>query len=323
MKRLLLLAMLCLIFMLTASLWAQNNRPNTRPASTLPGAATGDGEEGFLAYFPPKIYNKIFDNERNQRRLQPDQPLGIWINTVLEFARQREKIDALREEQNKIFEELSLMRPPSGEESPFGEIESRGRIRQLLQAAQENEIALQSVMTELKKDLSEVVGNASRIKREIQRVSREINRAAQDMKREPGTEDLRKEARSIFELKRRLSDAEVLLTQIEKNPDNGIDLLLQELQGFVPRRAMRGSMAPILERLEEKLTRLERSQRFLQWRLAADEREIESLRRLLEKIHQNQSQMTTEGSSVDESAAEMDDNFTPGPPTPEFEGVQP
>ncbi len=244
---------------------------------------------GFIRFFPVSLFNRLVENDQMRKSLDERAPLGVWVNAVEEYSQKREKIEKLHRLQNEIFEELSLMRPTTVNDSSEIDYSSRGRVSQLLQAAQENEVELQALSRDLRSRLSQVVQVVPAVRRDLQTLSKFVNSLAEKTNKNSSDQKMRQQARVIYEIKRRISDAEVLLTQVQKTPEKGVDLLMQELHAFVPRSSTRGAMTPILERLEEKLERLERSQRFLQWRLANDEREIESLRRLLEKIKENQS----------------------------------
>ncbi len=287
--------MFVLVFGLTIAAGAQEQKKDETKVEKL---KRPELYRGFIRFFPVPLFNRLVENDQMRKSLDERAPLGIWVNAVHEYSQKREKIEKLHRQQNEIFEELSLMRPMTASDSGEMDYSSRGRVSQLLQAAQENEIELQALSRDLRGRLSQVVQVAPAIRSDLKRLANFVNNLAEKINSGSGDKELRQQARVIYEIKRRISEADVLLTQIQKSPDKGVDLLMQELHALVPRSQSRDSMAPILERLEEKLARLEQSQRFLQWRLAADEREIESLRRLLDKIRENQS-ADTESLSVE------------------------
>jgi hypothetical protein len=242
------------------------------------------------------------DDEARRAGMDPDSvvPPGhegvlLWVRAIQEFSIQGEVLAELNSQQERLLEELDALRnaEKTGDLDPDS-TDRAAKMRDLLEAAQGNEKEIERTHRDLSKGANQLVDHATEIREGLLGLQAHLAANAEKEGRQG------RDGRRLQDYKRRLADAITLLEKVESAPKKGARLLLSEMPKFVPPPAAgREGDSPLIARLRDRIDRIDRSNRFLQWRLKANEREIESVRKLIEKIAQRQEKVTelTDGDS--------------------------
>lgn len=253
-------------------------------------------EKPVLWPFNPDDYARVLGMTAEKPSDKARDALAFWTWAVQEFTAQRRSLAGLNEQQAFLLDQLEQVRGYLTEESlSLPEIERRAQIRELFMKAQENEEKIEQVQNAMKEVCGQAAPRAAEIRKRLVGVREALERkapsvgtvsvgkdAARKPQGQPGAGDRLDPLRS-FQYRQQLDDAIGLLEQVEKAPADAVGLLMANMRKFRAYRSRQGGVPVLLTRFEEQIARLEQSQKVLQWRLTANDREIKGLRDLLGK----------------------------------------
>jgi hypothetical protein len=235
--------------------------------------------------------------------------VSLWLQAIQDFSIQREVLAELSGQQERLLEKLDAMRnaEQTGDLGPDS-TDRAAKMRDLLEAAQENEKEVERIHQGLAKGAAKIVAHVSEVREGLLGLQTHLAASTSaEGKRGHG-------GRRMQDYRRRLADAIALLEKVEADPKRGAKLLLAEMPKFVPPPSSdREGDSPLIARLRDRIDRIDRSNRFLEWRLKANEREIKSVRKLIDKIAQRQETITE---LTDDDSPETKSD-TPPPPPPQ------
>ena len=214
-------------------------------------------------------------------------PLRVWLKGLQDVSQVIRKTTELDNEQARLVGEVQMhqreIQKRSGTFPPFRD---RSRMRELIVQLHANQDALQEANKELMRIVGRLAKQAGPIRTSLQSVQ-ERWAALAEKSRTDDTHKNRREAAMAGRERDRLTATLTILEELEADPTHKAARLLTDIRRHFNGKAGR-SRGYVLQRLTERLERLEREQKLLRQSLEAADEELTTVRRQLERIEQMQ-----------------------------------